>query len=184
MKKVAVIYHSGYGHTKVLAESVLKGVKQAEVEASIFSVEDLSEDLTELAEMDAMIFGSPTYMGSVSAPFKAFMDKSSKVWFTQGWKDKLAAGFTNSNSLSGDKFNTLMQLVTYANQHGMIWVGQAEPNQSNPPGNPEAINRMGSFLGLMAQSVNDSPEVTPPAGDHKTAELFGKRVADTVLRLK
>ena len=154
MKKVAVIYHSGFGHTKVLAKSVLKGAQAvSEIEAKIYSVDDLSE---ELADVDAMIFGSPTYMGSVSAPFKAFMDKSSKIWFNQGWKDKLAAGFTNSNSLSGDKFNTLMQLVTYANQHGMLWVGQAEPNQSNPPGNPEAVNRMGSSLGLMAQSVNDS----------------------------
>ena len=157
MKKVAVIYHSGFGHTKVLAESVLKGAQAVnDIEAKIYSVDDLSEELEELADVDAMIFGSPTYMGSVSAPFKAFMDKSSKIWFNQGWKDKLAAGFTNSNSLSGDKFNTLMQLVTYANQHGMLWVGQAEPNQSNPPGNPEAVNRMGSFLGLMAQSVNDS----------------------------
>ena len=182
MSKVAVIYHSGYGHTKVIAESVLEGAKEAGAEAVIYDVDSLSEDLAELADVDAMIFGSPTYMGSVSAPFKAFMDKASKVWFVRGWVDKIAAGFTVSNSFSGDKFNTLMQIFTFASQQGMIWVGQTEMNTSNPPGNPEALNRMGSFTGLMAQAGNEDPSVSPPKGDHDTARLFGKRIADVSAR--
>ena len=139
-----------------------------------------------LNEYDAIIFGSPTYMGSVSAPFKAFMDASSKVWFSQGWKDKVSAGFTNSHSLSGDKLNTLFQLTIFAVQHGMIWVGQGEMNGSpdGEAGKPDAINRLGSMLGVMAQSENESPEVTPPSGDLKTAELLGKRVAVVTQKLR
>ena len=56
-----------------------------------------------LNDADAIIFGSPTYMGSPSWQFKKFADASSKVWFTRGWQDKVFGGFTNSASLNGDK---------------------------------------------------------------------------------
>lgn len=186
MTRVAVVYHSGFGHTEVQARYVLHGALSVDgTEAELISVNDIEDQPEKLNDADAIIFGSPTYMGAVSAPFKAFMDASSKVWFTQGWKDKVAAGFTNSHSLSGDKLNTLIQLSVFAAQHGMIWVGQGEPNESpdGEPGKPEAVNRIGSFLGAMAQSENDTPEVTPPTGDLKTAELLGKRVAEITKKL-
>lgn len=177
MKKIAVVYHSGYGHTQVLAQNIAQGINESGVVAELYSVTDLSSELQELKDFDGIVFGSPTYMGAVSAPFKEFMDRSSKIWSEKGWKNKLATGFTNSYSLSGDKFNTLVQLVTFASQHGMIWVPLVEPNMSNPAGNPEAINRLGSFLGVMAQSDNESPEVTPPIGDRETSRLHGKHFA-------
>jgi len=186
MTKVAVLYHSGFGHTEVQAKHVAKGAGEVEgVTAVLVKAEDATENLDILADADAIIFGSPTYMGSVSAAFKTFMDASSKVWFVQGWKDKVSAGFTNSHSLSGDKLNTLMQLAVFAAQHGMIWVSQGEPNGSpdGKPGDPTAINRIGSTLGAMAQSENDSPEVTPPSGDLVTAELLGERVAKITKKL-
>ncbi len=112
------------------------------------------------------------------------MDASSKLFFTESWKDKIAAGFTNSQSMSGDKLNTLMQLAIFSAQHRMIWVGQAESNTSSEgdQGNPKAINRVGSHLGAMAQSDNASPEITPSSGDLETAELLGKRVAEITRR--
>ncbi len=185
MTKIAIVYHSGYGHTEVQAQHVLKGAQSVPgVTASLITAEAATADLDQLADADAIIFGSPTYMGSVSAPFKAFMDASSGVWFGRGWKDKIAAGFTNSYSMSGDKLNTLIQMAVFAAQHGMIWVGQGEMNASpeGKPGDANAINRMGSTLGAMAQSENASPEVTPPAGDLKTAELLGIRVAEVTKR--
>lgn len=187
MTKVAVLYHSGYGHTEVQAKAVAKGAAQVDgVEVKLVKAEEATQNLDLVKDADAIIFGSPTYMGSVSAPFKAFMDASSKVWFTQGWKDKIAAGFTNSHSLSGDKLNTLIQLAVFAAQHGMIWVGQAELNQSpdGQAGKEDAVNRIGSMLGAMAQSENAAPNVTPPSGDLKTAELLGKRVAQVAIRLR
>ncbi|HNY48134.1 MAG TPA: flavodoxin family protein, partial [Casimicrobium sp.] len=120
MSSVAIVYHSGYGHTKAVAEAVNKGVASvAGTTAYLISVTDIEGQWQTLAKADAIIFGSPTYMGSASAPMKAFMDASSKVWFTQGWKDKLAAGFTVSSNQSGDKLATLQQLVTFALQHSM-----------------------------------------------------------------
>jgi NAD(P)H dehydrogenase (quinone) len=177
-KVVAIVYHSGYGHTEKLAEYIARGVAQvAQVTSCLLAVEMMDWEL--LASADAIIMGCPTYMGSTSAPFKTFMDASSKVWSQQGWQGKLAAGFTNSGGLSGDKLAVLMQIQLFAMQHGMIWVGM--PLQ--PTGtNPEDLNRMGSYMGLMAQSDSAPVDVTPPIGDLRTAQWFGEYVAKTALR--
>ncbi|WP_235842430.1 flavodoxin family protein [Cysteiniphilum halobium] len=184
---VAIVYYSGYGHTKKVAEHIRMGVNASkQVHAVLISVDEL-QDVDALNDYEAIVFGAPTYMGSVPYQFKKFMDDASKVWLKKGWKDKLAAGFTNSGSLSGDKFNVLMQLCTFACQHGMLWLSLGVDNTSgqneHSSGHLEALNRMGGSLGLMTQSENDSPEVTPPIGDKKTAELFGRRIAEYVIRL-
>lgn len=189
MVKIAVVYHSGYGHTEVQAKRVVKGAQEVDnTEVELFHVEAVTDSPEKLNDYDAIIFGSPTYMGSVSAPFKAFMEASSKIWMSMGWKDKIAAGFTNSGSMSGDKFNTLVQMATLASQHGMIWVSLGLMNESGandmPSGDPSAINRIGSSLGAMAQSDNLPPEQTPPEGDLQTAQLLGQRVAEATHRWK
>ncbi|HEY9031723.1 MAG TPA: flavodoxin family protein [Kangiella sp.] len=179
-KQVAVVYHSGYGHTKVLAEQVHQGALDAGTEAVLVAVGDVDEHWDTLAKADAIIFGSPTYMGSVSADFKAFMDKSSKVWAEQGWKDKLAAGFTNSGSMSGDKLNTLIQLSVFAAQQSMLWVSLGlMPGNNSTQGSPDDINRIGGYLGAMAQSNTDQgADIAPPQSDRETARLLGVRVAE------
>ncbi len=106
MTKVAIVFHSGYGHTAKQAEAVRNGVSKANATPMLIPVEEADNHWDDLKDADAIIFGSPTYMGSVSGEFKAFADKSSKVWFEQGWKDKISAGFTNSASLNGDKHST------------------------------------------------------------------------------
>jgi multimeric flavodoxin WrbA len=185
--KVAIAYHSGYGHTEVLAHAVATGVENAGAVAQTISVADLDNlNWDVLAEADAIVFGSPTYMGSVSGPFKTFMDASSKVWMEQGWKDKLAAGFTNSASQSGDKLNTLIQLSVYAAQQGMNWVSLGLlPGNNSSQGSPEDLNRIGSYLGAMAQSnADEGADVTPPQADRDTAQALGARVATAALRWK
>ena len=180
--KIAIAYHSGYGHTAKLAEAIAAGVGSvANITATLIKV-DLIDDAgwDILDNSNAIIFGAPTYMGGVSAQFKTFADASSKKWFQGKWKDKIAAGFTNSGSYSGDKLSSLQYLVTLAMQQGMIWVGQGEMpinNKGIVPPTPDDINRIGSWLGLMAQSNNDSPDIQPPKGDIETAKIFGKRVA-------
>lgn len=183
--KIAVAYHSGYGHTEAIAKSVAKGAEQSGAEVALVSVADLDElNWDILNEADAIVFGSPTYMGSVSGQFKTFMDASSKVWFEQGWKDKVAAGFTVSASQSGDKLNTLVQMSIYAAQQGMIWAGTGMmPGNNSSTGSVEDQNRLGSFLGLMAQAnADEGADVTPPATDHRTAEAFGQRIAEAAVR--
>ncbi len=180
MATVAVVYHSGYGHTAEQAKAVVRGAEGvAGTKAILIAVEQVDEHWTTLEAADAIIFGSPTYMGSASAQFKTFMDASSKAWFTQLWKNKIAAGFTNSASQSGDKLNTLIQLAVFAAQHGMIWVGlDLLPGNNSSTGSVNDLNRLGGFLGALAQSNADQgPEAGPIASDLKTAEHLGARVA-------
>jgi len=176
MAKIAVVYHSGYGHTQRIAEFVAKGAG-AELVA-IDADGNLSE--AQWATLDAahgIIFGSPTYMGMVSWQFKKFADASSKKWFALSWKNKIAGGFTCSASMSGDKLSTLQYFVTLAMQQGMIWVGQTETNEYKIT---EGVNRIGSFTGVMAQAGAMSPASEIVQGDLDTAEAYGKRLAEMV----
>ena len=188
MTQVAIVYHSGFGHTDVIAADVARGVEDAGARAIALKIEGgqtgFDACFSTIAESDAIIFGSPTYMGTVSAPMKAFMDASAAVYFTKQWKDKLGAAFTVSGSPSGDKLNTLTTLAIFAAQHGMLWIGtgQNPGNNDDTSAATDAENRLGSFLGAMAQAANDSPEVTPKAGDRATAVSLGKRVASAAAR--
>lgn len=185
MVSVAIVYHSGYGHTAVLAQAVAAGAAQVPgTQVHLIPVEEAEAKAAVLDAADAIIFGSPTYMGSATAKFKEFMEWSSKTWYSRGWADKLAAGFTVSASQSGDKLGTLIQLAVFAAQHGMVWVGSnLLPGNNSSTGSVDDLNRLGSFLGVMAQANSDQgAEVVPPEADKKTAELLGKRVAESAQR--
>jgi NAD(P)H dehydrogenase (quinone) len=190
MTTIAIVYHSGYGHTAVLAQAAAEGVTRAGGTPVLLKIESGEQDFAPLldaaAKADGILFGAPTYMGSVSAQMKAFMDASSKSWYVQAWKDKAAAGFTNSASLSGDKLNSLIQLAIFASQHAMIWVstGQMSGNANgNSDAAAQAPNRLGSFLGAMAQSDNAGSDVTPPEGDKETVRLLAARVTKVAAKL-
>ncbi len=179
--KVAVVYHSGYGHTKKQAEAVAAGAASvAGAKVALIPVEEAEARAEELNAADAIIFGAPTYMGGVSAQFKTFIDWTSKIWFVGGWKDKLAAGFTNSASLNGDKQNSLQQIATLAAQQQMLWVSLGlPPGNNSSKGSPDDLNRLGASLGAMAQSnADEGPEKGPSASDLRTAEHLGRRVAE------
>lgn len=183
MSHIAVVFHSGYGHTKRMAESVAAGAGATLV--AIDAEGNLSDsDWETLNKADAIIFGSPTYMGSVTWQFKKFADASSKAWFTQAWKDKIFAGFTNSATMNGDKHSTLHYFITLAMQHSGIWVGTGLMPSNSKAAQRNDVNYVGSFAGAMAQSPSDSsPEEMLP-GDLETAKLFGQRVAATAARFK
>ena len=135
--------------------------------------------LTQLDASDAIIFGTPTYMGGPAAQFKAFADATGGRWYHGKWRDKLASGFTISNSPSGDKLGTLQYLSTLAMQHGMIWAGLGEL-----PMQPNGMNRLGSFAGVMAQARQGSPENALGAEDKATGEQLGRRLATLVAQRK
>jgi multimeric flavodoxin WrbA len=180
--QIAIVYHTGYGHTRVLAEAVAQGVeRQSGAQAELIDVTDMNaESWAVLATSDAIIFGSPTYMGAVSGPFKTFMDQTSAIWLARGWADKLAAGFTVSSSQAGDKFATLSQLATLAAQHGMLWVSLNQlPGNNSSTSSVDDLNRIGGSLGAMAQANNDQgPDLAPPAADRESAARLGARVAE------
>ncbi|MDB5478027.1 MAG: NADPH-dependent reductase [Alphaproteobacteria bacterium] len=179
MINIAILYHSEKGRTKIVAEEIGKGAMVGGAEVHLISViAEIDWDL--LHRCDALVFGSPTYMGSVSAPFKKFMDDSGNVWMKHVWKDKIAAGFTNSHSYSGDKLNVLVQMAIFAAQHGMIWVGSGDmPTGSTP----DDLNRLGSFMGVMTQSDTAIAIDPPPLGDRKTAFNYGMRIAEMAKKL-
>jgi len=183
MANVAVVFHSGYGHTLRMAQSVAEGA-----DADLVTIDgdgNLSDDgWATLNTADAIIMGSPTYMGSVSWQFKKFADATSKPWFSQAWKDKVFAGFTNSATMNGDKLSTLHYLFTLAMQHGGIWVGTALMPANSKAAQRNDINYVGSFSGAMAQSPSDSSPAEMLPGDLETARLFGQRVAQVTIKFK
>ena len=179
--RIAVVYHSGYGHTEVIAKAVYEGTLEIKgTESKLIKVNPegkIPEEAWHILEKsDAIIFGAPTYMGSLSGPFKMFIDTTSKIFFEQKWKNKIAGGFTNSGGLSGDKLSSILELVVLAGQHGMIWVTPGVLPES--PYTPENVNRLGSYIGVMAQSNQGAPETTTASGDIKTAKLYGKHIAE------
>lgn len=184
MSNVAVVYHSGYGHTQALAEAVAKGVQAvAGAKVSLIPVAEAEAREAELDSADAIVFGSPTYMGGVTADFAKFKDWTSKRWMARAWQNKLAAGFTVSASWGGDKQNTLYQLLTLAAQHGMVWVGLGlPPGNNHSKGSPDDLNRTGASIGVMAQANADQGIEGIGASELRTAEALGKRVAEAASR--
>ena len=181
MKKIVIVYHSGYGHTKKVAEAVAEGSGGA-----LLAV-DAEGNLPaggweQLAAAKAIVFGSPTYMGTVSWQFKKFADASSKPWFTQVWKNKLAAGFTNSASMNGDKLSTLHYLFTLSQQHGMLWAGTGLMPSNSKAATRDDINYVGSFGGLMTATPSDASADEMVPGDLATATKFGERLATVAAR--
>ena len=182
MAKIVIVFHSGYGHTAKVAEAVA-----AAAGATLLPIDaegNLPDAAWEtLAAADLIAFGSPTYMGGPSWQFKKFADASSKVWFTQGWKDKLFAGFTNSATMNGDKFNTLHYFITLAMQHSGLWVGSGMMPNNAKAAVRDDINYVGSFGGLMTSTPSDASVDEMVPGDIATARVFGERLKTTAARI-
>ncbi len=189
MTTIAIVFHTGYGHTAKQAYAIHEGA--ASIPGATVTTYQIDADgnLPEgtweaLAAADAIVMGSPTYMAGPSWQFKKFADASSKPWFGQAWKDKVAAGFTNSASMNGDKNGTLDYLFHLAMQHGMVWTGTALMPANSKAATRNDVNWLGSFSGLMAQSPSDSsPDEGPLPGDLETAKLFGARIAALAAKL-
>jgi NAD(P)H dehydrogenase (quinone) len=184
MTEIAIVYHSGYGHTHRQAEHVLEGVKSTGATAHFLKIDehgDIPEqDWETLLKADGIIFGSPTYMGGPSWQFKKFADASSKPWFGQAWKDKFAAGFTNSATMNGDKFNTITYFITLAMQHSMAWLGTGLMPSNTKAAARDDLNYVGGFSGALAQSPSDSSPAEMSEGDLATAKAHGTRFANFV----
>ena len=168
---VSIVYDTGYGHTARVAEPVAAGVQEIEgAQAKLIAVADGPMDWEVLEKSDAIIFGSPTSNGLISAKLKQFFEDSTKTaWSDQKWRNKIAAGFTNSGA-----------------QHGMIWVGlDMMLGNSSSIGSTDDLNRLGSWLGVMAQSnMDQAPDVAPFGSYLRTAQYLGHRVAESARRFQ
>lgn len=171
-----VVYHSGYGHTARMATAIAEGA--GAVLIAIDAEGNVADDAWEtLARADAIVFGSPTYMGGPSWQFKKFADTSSKIWFEGGWRDKVFGGFTNSASINGDKLNTLEYFVLLAGQHGGLWVSLGIKPANVKASVRDDLNRMGAYIAPMAQTPADASPEEMSIGDLETARRYGARVA-------
>ena len=181
MNKITIVYHSGYGHTRKVAEAVAEGSGAALI--AIDAEGNITvDDWASLAASDAIIFGSPTYMGGASWQFKKVADASSKIWLSLGWKDKLAAGFTNSASLNGDKGSTLNYFVTLSQQHAMLWAGTGMLPANSKAATRADLNNLGASIGLMTATPSDASTDEMIAGDIATAKAFGERIKAVAAR--
>jgi len=193
MKKklfVAIVYASRYGHTKLLAGAVAAGAKAAGAKVKLYETGTAIQKLTELDTADAIVFGTPTFMGNISSEMKIFMEKCVGRWVSRAWSDKIAGGFTCSANFSGDKVNTMLGLVVFAMQLGMIWVGENQLPAANVPAESESVegpgskawNRNSASLGPMASVFHVNAPAAPAAGDLETAEVYGKRIAEVTAK--
>jgi NAD(P)H dehydrogenase (quinone) len=109
MSVVAIVYFSGYGHTAKQAEAVAEGIRSAGSTAKVYRLTDHGDlpdgiTLEDVGQANAIIYGSPTYMGGPAWQFKKFADACAKLFEPQSWKNKVAAVFAIGKALhvSGD----------------------------------------------------------------------------------
>lgn len=178
---IVIVFHSGYGHTRKIAQAIAATSHAALLEVDAQG-DVSSEGWEQLAKAKLIVFGSPTYMGNVSWQFKKFVDATSSVWAKQGWKDKLASGFTNSASMNGDKQSTLGTLFTLSQQHSMLWVGTGLMPSNSKAATRDDINYLASFSGLMTATPSDANTEEMVSGDLATARAYGTRLAQVLRR--
>ena len=177
--RVAVAYHSGFGHTATLAAAVAAGARDTGAAVVMIAVDAITDDgWQELDESDAVVFGCPTYMGNVSAGFQAFAEKTGRRCINGTWQNKIAAGFTNSGAKSGDKLQTLMSLAVFAAQHHMLWVSLGlPPGWNSSTGSDQDLNRLGFWFGAAAATDVDAGPEHVHSADVATCRHLGARVS-------
>ena len=174
-KIIAIIYDNNFCYTKKISNHIQNGISAEKVRTIVYKSQFISDNLHLLDKVDTIIFGTPTYFGNVSTNIKKFMDSTTSIWHEKKWNNKIAAGFTHSTSLNGDKLSALMSIFIFAQQHGMIWSGlNIRTNEKTLDYNIN-LNRMGSWIGLMVESIKKGQDIN--ISDIKTAEYFGVRIA-------
>jgi len=179
--KIAFVYFSSSGNTHQLVQAAINAVKENNIETFVYRIQgsdiidgrfDNRNLLQVLDHCHAIVFASPTYMGGVAAQFKAFADATSETWCKQAWAGKIAAGITCGSAPNGDQTSTLNYFVTFASQHGMLWLGLANAYGYSD----NSVNRLGCQLGVVASCETDSVHAT----DLATAKYLGKRLSKLI----
>jgi len=185
MPKVAIIYFSETDTTHKLAMAVGEGCASI-ANTCVVQYRIVGSDIAEgrfrnlgalelVDDANAVLFGSPTYMGGPAAQFKAFADATSERWESQQWSGKLAAGFTAGSSPNGDQLATVQYFSILAAQQGMLWAGLDIADEHEERG----LDPLGCQLGLTAHCPTSDVH-----NDYvRTAHYLGARVATLCHRL-
>ncbi|MBZ0325935.1 MAG: NAD(P)H:quinone oxidoreductase [Alphaproteobacteria bacterium] len=142
MTKALILYYSMYGHTETLARAIAEGAGSVDgVAATLKRVPELMpEDVArnagakldqaaavaepnELADYDAIIFGTPTRYGNMAAQMKNFLDQTGGLWMAGKLVGKVGSVFTSTGTQHGGQETTLTSFHTVLLHHGMVIVG-------------------------------------------------------------
>lgn len=200
--KINIIFHSMYGHIYQMAEAVADGARQvAGAEVKIYQVpETLPPDILakvgametkkkfahipvaavdNLPEADALIFGTPTRYGMMTAQMRAFLDATGGLWAKGALIGKPAGVFTSSATQHGGQESTILSFHTTLLHHGMIIVGvpYSEPGLSTA-----GEMSGGSPYGASTIAGPDGSRM-PTKNELAVARFQGKHVAEITKRL-
>lgn len=141
MTRVLVLYYSSYGHVATMAQAVVEGIRETGAEATLRRVPELVPEavarksgyvldqeapvasVAELAEYDAVIFGTPTRFGNMASQMKNFLDQAGGLWASDALVGKLASVFTSTGSQHGGQESTILSTHVVLMHLGMIVVG-------------------------------------------------------------
>ena len=177
MIKIALVYFTNTDVTGQLIQAACREIEKEHIECICHRIKGKEiiegrfinhELMDSLHGCDAIIFGSPTYMGNVAAQFKAFADATSDFWSSQKWAGKVAAGITSGSGLNGDQASTLQYFSILSSQHGMIWLGLDAPFSDKE----KSVNRLGCQLGVTACSHDGEVHTT----DIESSKYLARRV--------
>ncbi|HEX5337609.1 MAG TPA: NAD(P)H:quinone oxidoreductase [Gallionella sp.] len=198
MAKVLVLYYSMYGHVEAMAQAVAEGVREVSgAEVVIKRVpEIIPEDRAraigakldqaapiattdELAGYDAIIFGSPTRFGNMTAQMRNFLDQTGKLWMNGGLIGKVGSVFTSTGTQHGGQETTITSFHSTLLHHGMVIVGV--PYACKELTNMGEITG-GSPYGAGTLAGGDGKRM-PSANELAIARFQGKHVAEIASRL-
>jgi len=202
MAKVQVVFYSMYGHVYQLAEAVAEGAREVpDTEISLYQVPELMSDEAleqsgakdareafadipiaepaQLAEADALIFGTPTRFGNMCAQMRNFLDQTGQLWFTGALVGKLGSVFTSTGTQHGGQETTITSFHSTLLHHGMIIVGV--PYTVQELLNMEEITG-GSPYGATTLAGADGSR-RPTENELAIARFQGKHVAEIAQKL-
>ena len=198
MTKILVLYYSSYGHVETMAEAVAEGARGiAGTEVTIKRVPELVPEeaarkagmkLTqdaplaepkELAEYDAIIFGTPTRFGNMAAQMRNFLDQTGGLWMSGAMIGKVGSVFTSTGTQHGGQETTITSFHTTLLHLGMVIVGV--PYSCQGLSNMDEISG-GTSYGASTLAGNDGSR-SPSENELAIARFQGRHVAETASKL-
>ncbi|CAG0980727.1 NAD(P)H dehydrogenase (quinone) [Burkholderiales bacterium] len=198
MTRVLVLYYSMYGHIEAMAQAVAEGVREVEgADAVIKRVPETIPEgqaraigvkldqpapiatVEELADYDAIIFGTPTRFGNMTAQMRNFLDQTGGLWTKGGLIGKVGSVFTSSATQHGGQESTILSFHTTLLHHGMVIVGV--PYSCADQMRTDEITG-GSPYGASTITGGDGKRM-PSANELGIARFQGRHVAEIAKRL-
>lgn len=177
--KIYVVYDSESGHTEALAKAVAEGASEVE-EAEVLLRHVKDANVSELEDVDAIIWGCPGHFGTISSGLKEWIDKLGYIWASGKLVGKVGAVFCTTATVHGGAEMTLWNLITPMLHNGMIIVGLP----SNVPENALHGSYYGVAVTCPVELSEDAPTSMPNESDLALGRALGRRVANVAKKLR